>query len=92
MNKQYYWIVAYLEQQPYLIGGSLSDNLGGDSQEQARTKAFGMGLVNFKIASFPTRNLQAASAYFRGKRLEQTKDLRTASNRIRHKIHRKRRH
>ncbi len=87
MKRNYYWIIAYLGEQPYLVGGN-GDKLGAKTEDEARENALKLGLLNFKIVSYPTINMQAASAFFRGKRLEDTKSLREASKRIKHKIRR----
>lgn len=90
MSKNYYWIIAYMDEQPYLIGGNGGEQ-GVKTEEEARASAFQLGLTNFQIKAYPTMSLQSASAFFRGKRLNETKDLREASRRIKHKIRRKRR-
>lgn len=90
MRKEYFWIIAYMDNQPYLVGGGESNSVGCNTKEEAVNKALEQGLTNFKIVAYPTINMQAASAYFRGKRLEQTKDLHEATRRLKHKVSRRR--
>ena len=90
MPKKYYWIIAYLEGQPYLIGGN-GEAQGVKTEEEARTNAFNLGLTNFEIRAFPTISMQAANAFFRGKRLEETKNLKESVRRIKHKVNRNKR-
>jgi hypothetical protein len=87
MSKNFYWIIAYMDNQPYLIGGNGGEQ-GVKTEEEAKTNAFQLGLTNFQIKAYPTMNMQAASAFFRGKRVNETKNLREASRRIKHKIRR----
>ena len=77
-RRYYYWIVARDEGKPYLL-------FGGNSEQEARQK--GMELLaglNFDIKRYPTRDQATASAYLRGKRLEQTHSLKESGRRIGH--------
>ena len=77
----YYWICARDPDsgRPYLVFGS------DKGEEDARQKGMELlGGLDFEIKRFPTRDLAAASAFLRGKRLEQTQSLRTAGRRIGH--------
>lgn len=79
-RRKYYWIRATEPGtgKPYLI-------FGGVTEEQARQKGLEeLGGLDFQIVPLPTRNLSAASAFVRGKRLEETHSLRRASQRIGH--------
>ncbi len=78
-TRYYWWIVAICESKPMLIFGS------DRSEDEARQK--GMELLagtNFEIKKLPTRDQGRASALLRGKRLEDTHDLKTASQRLGH--------
>ena len=76
-RKQYYWIVADLDGQPYLI-------FGGDNEEEARRKGIENLGANFDIKKFPTRDITAASRMLRGHKLETSHDLRKAAKRQGH--------
>ncbi len=78
-NREYhFWIVAKDEGKPYLV-------YGGRTESEARQKGMDMlGGINFDIKRFPTRDLAAASAYYRGKRLENGEGLRKSTQRIGH--------
>lgn len=80
MPKQYWWIVSQDESgKPYLIFGSAV------SESEARQKGLEMlAGMDFTIKQFPTRDLGAASAFLRGKRLEHGEGLRKSSQRIGH--------
>ncbi len=77
-RKYYYWLIAQSEGKPYLV-------FGGASEEEARRKGLDLlGGLDFEIKRYPTRDLGAASAFFRGKRLADTHSLRDSSKRIGH--------
>ena len=80
MRKQYYWIVTRDETgKPYLIFGSET------SESEARQKGLEMlSGMDFEVREFPTRDLSAASAYYRGRRLDNGEGLSAASQRIGH--------
>lgn len=83
MTKEFYWIIARLDGQPYLA-------YGGETREEAVKSALEtLSSVRFEIVKYPTKDRNTASAYFRGKRLKETKDLREASRRIKHIVKRK---
>jgi len=79
VRRYYYWLVARDENgKPYLI-------FGGDSEIEARQKGLEMlGGLDFEIKRYPTRDQATASAYLRGKRLEQTHSLEESGRRIGH--------
>jgi len=80
LERTYYWILAKDPDtgKPFLIAG-------GDDEATARSKALEMlGGVDFEIRGLRTRNLAQASACVRGKRLEDTHSLRTASEKLGH--------
>jgi hypothetical protein len=77
-RRYYYWLVAQADGKPYLV-------FGGDDENTARNKGLELlGGLNFEIKRYPTRDLGAASAFFRGKRLDETHSLRKSSERIGH--------
>ena len=80
-RRYYYWIVSKDPDtgKPYLIFGSDKD------EATARQKGLEMlGGVDFEIKRYPTRDLATASAFLRGKRLEQSGSLGVAGKRIGH--------
>lgn len=80
-QRYYYWIAV---RDPDT--GKLNLIFGSDrSEEEARQKAMEMvpGL-DFEVKRYPTRSLQAASAFLRGKRLESGEGLKAAQERIGH--------
>ena len=79
MRRYYYWLVSRDESgKPYLI-------FGGDSEQEARQKGLEMlAGMDFSIKRYPTRDQDTASAYLRGKRLEQTHSLKESGRRIGH--------
>lgn len=87
MPKQYHlWIVTKDPDsgKPYLIYGA--PDFGSDGGESAaRSKGMEMlGGLNFDIARYPTRSLQEASSYHRGKRLESGEGLKRSTQRLGH--------
>ena len=82
MRKYYWWLICYdSEGKPYLVFGS------EHSEEDARQKGIEMSLGDFgdfAIRRFPTRDKGEASAYYRGKRLEQGEGIDVAKQRIGH--------
>jgi len=80
-RRKYWWIVAKVDGNPFLV-------FGGATEDEARQRGIEQVGSDFQLKQYPTRNLQAASAFFRGKRLEETHNLREASRRISHKIRR----
>ena len=91
MDKSHYWIVAYMEnfdgtQQPYLTDG-------GTNEQEARAKAFDLlGGLDFTIQKLPTSNITSASRILKGLRLKETKSLREATKRVKHKLNNNRRY
>lgn len=81
-RRQFWWIVAKDEDsgRDFLIFGS------DRSEEDARTKGMEMLGANFDIKRFPTKDISAASAMLRGKKLEQTHSLSKSTERLRHKV------
>lgn len=79
-REDYWWIVA---NDPDT--GKLFLIAGGRNEDECRQKGFEMlPGTDFKIKMLPTRNLQRASALLKGNRLEETKNLHQASQRIGH--------
>lgn len=77
-KRYYYWLVAQSDGKPYLV-------FGGDDETSARQKGLELlGGLDFELKKYPTRDLGAASAFFRGKRLDETHSLRESSKRIGH--------
>lgn len=79
-RRLYYWILARDPEsgKPFLIAG-------GNTEQEAREKGLEMlAGVDFEIKGLPTRNLSRASSIIRGKRLEDTHSLRSASEKIGH--------
>lgn len=77
-KRYHYWIVVYDRERPYLVYGS-------PDEEEARRK--GLELLagaNFELKRYPTMDLSTASAFLRGKRLDDTHNLRESSRRIGH--------
>lgn len=76
----YYWLVARGDDgKPYLVFGSDKD------ENDARQKGLELlGGIDFEIKRYPTRDLATASAFLRGKRLEQTHSLGESGRRIGH--------
>lgn len=79
-RREYWWIVTRDEDgRPHLVFGS------DISEEDARQKGLEMlGGMDFLIKKYPTRDTDMASAFFRGKRLENGEGLKRASQRIGH--------
>lgn len=81
VRKYYYWLCAKDPEtgKPYLVFGSEKD------EADARQRGLELfGGVDFIIKRYPTRDLDTASAYLRGKRLEQSGSLGEAGKRIGH--------
>ena len=77
-RRYYYWIITVDNGHPYLV-------FGGADEEEARRKGLEiLGGVDFQLKRYPTSDLSTASAYFRGKRLDETHSLRESSKRIGH--------
>lgn len=83
MRRQYhFWIATHDETgKSYLIYGCPNR----DGESEARAKALEMlGGLDFEIKRYPTSNLQQASSYHRGKRLENGEGLRSSVQRLGH--------
>lgn len=79
-HENYWWITATDPDsgKPYLIAG-------GRTEDEARQKGFEMlGGIDFQLKQLPTRNLQRASSLLKGNRLEETKSLHKAAERLGH--------
>jgi hypothetical protein len=77
----YYWLIAKDENgKPYLIAG-------GKTEEDARQKGLemlsGQGL-DFEVRRLPTTSLPTASSMIKGRRLEKTKSLGKATEKLGH--------
>jgi len=78
VTRYYYWITTQNESQPILLYGGLTES-------EAREKGLEMlSGTDFQIKRLPTRDIGAASAYIRGKRLEATHDIHESTRRIGH--------
>lgn len=84
MNRPYWWLYGRYRESgdPFLVFGS------DKSEEDARQK--GLELLagqdlEWDVKMIRTRNISAASRSLKGYKLEQTKDLRTATTRLKHK-------
>lgn len=76
----YWWIVTKdpESEKPYLLPG-------GKSEQEARQKGLEqLGGIDFNLRRFPTIDLAKASAMLKGKRLEKTKSLHKAVERLGH--------
>jgi len=84
MKRVRYFIVAYLNKPdgtriPYLT-------LGGDSEDDARRKGFDLfGGQDFEIIPLRASSESEATSMWKRRRLEQTSDLQTSVQRVRHK-------
>ena len=79
-EQSWYWIVCTDPEtnKNFLIAG-------GRTEDEARQRGMEMlGGLDFTIKRLPTRNLQRASSLLKGNRLEQTRSLRKASERLGH--------
>jgi hypothetical protein len=80
MAERYYWIICKDPDtnKPYLIAG-------GDTEMSARQKGLeSLSGIDFEVRELPTRDLSRASSMIRGKRLEDTRSLRAAKERLGH--------
>jgi hypothetical protein len=87
-RKYYYWLVCSDSGKKFVIYGGLTED---DARAKGLEELSG---INFEIRRLPTRDRDAASAYIRGKRLEETHSLKKASQRLGHeksiaRLHRK---
>ena len=79
-QRRWFWIITSDPDsgKPFLI-------FGGDTEEECRAKGLEMlSGLDFEIRGLRTRNLAMASSMVRGKRLEDTHSLHTASERLGH--------
>ena len=79
-REEYFWLVALDPEtsRPYLIAG-------GRTEDEARQKGLEMlAGIDFQIRKLPTRNLARASSLMKGNRLEKTRSLHKAAERIGH--------
>ena len=80
MSRGYWWLVGKNEGRRFLIFGS------DISEDDARQHGLELlGGVNFAIKRLPTKNISEASRQLKGNILEQTKDINTATRRLKHK-------
>ena len=79
-REQYFWLVCSDPEtgRPYLVAG-------GKTEEECRQKGLELlGGIDFEIRKLPTRNLARASSLLKGQRLESTKNLHKATERLGH--------
>jgi len=82
MSRRYYWwLVAHDADtgEDTLIFGS--DRSEDDARQNGLTM---LPNINFEIKRYPTRNLETASAMYKGKKLETTHSLHEAKRRLVH--------
>jgi len=89
MRREYWWIVAQDDSgQKYLIFGS------DRSSDDARQKGLEMGMGDFEIRKFPSRDIATCSHMLKYGIVERTRDISQAGKRLRHhspdRYHRKR--
>lgn len=79
MSRHYWWIVTKDEGgKPYLL-------TGGRTEDEAKQKGMEMlGGLDFEVKRLPTTDLRKASSLLKGDRLEHTRDLHRASERLGH--------
>ena len=85
MPRQYHWwLSAVIDGKPQLVYGA--PDFGPDGGESiAREKGLSMLQgFDFRMFRYPTRNLSEASAFHRGKRLENGEGLRASTQRLGH--------
>src|SRR3990172_5665077 len=85
-RKHWCWIVARDETgKIYLISGS------GDDEADTSSKALEMGLSEFTVKRYPTRDIATASRLAKGGRLERGEALKASSARMGHErsLHRR---
>lgn len=78
MADYYYWLIAKDPEtgKPYLIPG-------GRTESEAHQKGLEMlGGIDFKVKRLNTRDPNRASSLLKGERLEKTKSLKTATERL----------
>lgn len=84
MSERYhYWLYCVDSDsgKPYLIYGGPASH----GEDAARQRGLEMlGGQDFKIKRLPTRDISAASAFIRGKRLESSHSLKAAGTRLGH--------
>ena len=80
-TRDYYWIVTRDERgKPYLISAAMCK-----TESEVRQRGMEMlGGLDFEIKKYPTRDIDAASAYHRGKRLARGDGLRKSTQRLGH--------
>ena len=75
-----WWLTGFTDGKRFLVFGS------DKSEDDARQKGFEiLGGVDFTIKRLPTRSLPNASRMLKGGILERTRDLKTATRRLKHK-------
>ena len=86
MARQYHWWIATRDEtgKPYLIYGAPDSGSDG-GEDAARSKGIEMlGGLDFRVVRYPTRSLSEASAFHRGKRLDNGEGLKASTQRIGH--------
>ena len=84
MRREYWWLVARDDKgQRYLIFGS------DKNEDDARQKGLELGMLDFEIKKFPTRDLASASHMLKYGIVKEKQDVSLAGKRLKHKIRRK---
>ena len=79
MRREYYWLVCKDENgQRYLIFGS------DKTADEARQVGFSMGLNDFEIRKFPSRDIATCSHYLKYGIARKAQDIKEAGKRLRH--------
>ena len=78
-TRYHFWLTGVVDGKPFLIYGAETEN-------RAREKGLEeLSGIDFTIKRLPTRNIEQASRLLKGYKLEKTRDLRTATKRLKHK-------
>lgn len=81
-KKYYYWLLKRIDDRLHLV-------YGGETEEEAQQRGLELLGAEFGIKRLPTKSLALASSYIKGNVLEDTRDLRIASRRLKHKLRRR---
>jgi len=79
VSRLHYWLTGVTEGKTFLI-------YGGTSEDNARMKGLELlGGIDFQVKGLPTRDMSAASRLLKGGILERSKNIKTATQRLKHK-------